>query len=213
MKYCRANAKCFTCKHIIHFASAEPNSHHGHVCHFTSVHKLLSLFNNDRRCDDKICKRCSFECDMGNYSTRSMNKVWAFRRAPYSLNMCCIFTYRTRNEQRLYFLTRSSHTYTRLPYIVLILQLEYDMGWYRYTSRSENHSKECEKICKRCSSECDIGKYSTRSMNKVWAFRRTPYSLNMCCIFTYRTKNEQRLYFLTRSSRTYTRLPYIVLIL
>ena len=24
---------------------------------------------------DKICKRCSFECDMGKYSTRSMNKV------------------------------------------------------------------------------------------------------------------------------------------
>ena len=24
-----------------------------------------------------ICKRCSFECDMGKYSTRSMNMVWA----------------------------------------------------------------------------------------------------------------------------------------
>ena len=35
--------------------------------------------------------------------------------------------------------------------------------------------------CKRCL-WCDIGKYSTRQMNKVWAFRRTPYSLDECCI-------------------------------
>ena len=53
-------------------------------------------------------------------------------RTPYSLSMCCIFTYRTKNEQRLSFLTRSSRTYTRLPYIVLNLQLECDMGWYWY---------------------------------------------------------------------------------
>ena len=44
------------------------------------------------------------------------------------------------------------------------------------------------KICKRCSFECGIGKYSTRPRNKVWAFRQTPYSLDMCCIFQYRTK-------------------------
>ena len=25
--------------------------------------------------NDKICKRCSFECDMAKYSTRPMNKV------------------------------------------------------------------------------------------------------------------------------------------
>ena len=25
--------------------------------------------------DSMICKRCSFECDLGKYSTRSMNKV------------------------------------------------------------------------------------------------------------------------------------------
>ena len=46
------------------------------------------------------------------------------------------------------------------------------------------------------------GKYNTSSMDKVWAFRRIPYSLNECCIFTYHTKNEQRLYFLTQSSHT-----------
>ena len=56
-----------------------------------------------------ISKRCSFECDMGKYSTRPMKKVWAFRRTLYSLDMCYIFPYRTKNEQRLYFLTRSSH--------------------------------------------------------------------------------------------------------
>ena len=44
------------------------------------------------------------------------------------------------------------------------------------------------KICKRCSFECGIGKYSTRPRNKVWAFRQTPYPLYMCCIFPYRTK-------------------------
>ena len=92
----------------------------------------------------KMCKRCSFECGMGKYSTRSMNKVWAFRRTPCLLNMCCIFTYRTKNEHRLYFLTRSTHTWHIQPYIVLNLQLECDMSWYWYTSHSENHSTECE---------------------------------------------------------------------
>ena len=37
-----------------------------------------------------ICKRCSFECDMGKYSTRSINNMWAFRRTLYSWNMCHI---------------------------------------------------------------------------------------------------------------------------
>ena len=104
----------------------------------------FSKAHRSRICS-RICKRCSFECDMGKYSTRSMHKVWAFRRTPCSLNMCCIFTYRTKNVQRLYFLTRSPHTWHILPYIVLNLQLECDMGWYRYTSHSENHSTECEK--------------------------------------------------------------------
>ena len=29
-------------------------------------------------------------------------------------------------------------------------------------------------------------------------FRRTPHSTNMCCMFPYCTKHEQRLYILTR---------------
>ena len=45
-----------------------------------------------------------------------------------------------------------------------------------------------DKICKRCSFECGIRKYSTRPRNKVWAFRRTPYFLDKCFIFPYRTK-------------------------
>ena len=79
-----------------------------------------------------------------------LSAIWEntahFRRTPWSLNMCCIFTYRTKNEQHLYFLTRSTHTWHIQPCIVLNLQLECDMGWYRYTSHSENHSTECESM-------------------------------------------------------------------
>ena len=35
---------------------------------------------------------------------------------------------------------------------------------------------------------CDIGKYSTHQTNKVFAWRLTPYSLDECCIFQYRTQ-------------------------
>ena len=48
-------------------------------------------------------------------------------------------------------------------------------------------------ICKRCSFECGIGKYSTRPRYKV---RRTPYSLDMCCIFPYCTKMNTVCIFL-----------------
>ena len=50
-----------------------------------------------------------------------MNKVQAFMRARYLLTECCIFPYRTQNEQ-LYFFTRSSHTwnYLNLPYLTLL---------------------------------------------------------------------------------------------
>ena len=43
------------------------------------------------------------------------------------------------------FLTRSSHDII-LPYIMLNLQLECDMGWYGYTYHSWNHSTECENL-------------------------------------------------------------------
>ena len=45
---------------------------------------------------NKMCKRCSFECDMGKYSSRSMNKVFVKRLTPSLLNMCCIFAYRIK---------------------------------------------------------------------------------------------------------------------
>ena len=43
-------------------------------------------------------------------------------------------------------------------------------------------------LCKQCLFESGIGKYSTHPRHKVWAFRRTPYFLDICCIFLYRTK-------------------------
>ena len=90
----------------------------------------LSLFDRSFR----ICKRCSFEYDMEKYNPCPMNKVWAFRWTLYSLEMCCIFSCGTKNK-RLYLLPRSSHTWHNCH----ILQC--DMGWYRYTSPSENLSK------------------------------------------------------------------------
>ena len=44
-------------------------------------------------------------------------------------------------------------------------------------------------------------------------FNNTPYSLNGCCISLYRTKNEQPLYFFTRSHHAwhnYHRLQFIL---
>ena len=66
-----------------------------------------------------ICKRCSLECDMGKYSTRPMCKVWAFRRTPCTLDECCVSFHCAKNEQRLYFLRGSSHTWLQLLYIAV----------------------------------------------------------------------------------------------
>ena len=62
-----------------------------------------------------------------------------FRRTPHSTNMCCMFPYCTKHEQRLYILTRWSHTCHTCPILQFKLQQECYMGWYRYTSHSENH--------------------------------------------------------------------------
>ena len=86
-----------------------------------------------------------------------MNKVWACRRTLYSWSMCCIFPYHTKNEQRLYFLTRWGHTWHNCRTFQFKLQLEcdiMDMDWYRYTSHSENHSTECEKVFLNCADFC-----------------------------------------------------------
>ena len=85
---------------------------------------------------DKICKRCLFECDMKKYSTCSMNKVWA----------CAVFSHIARKMNNVCIFSHDQVTHDiKLPYIVLNLQLERDMGWYRHTSHSENHSIECDK--------------------------------------------------------------------
>ena len=68
---------------------------------------------------DMICKRCSFECGIGKYNTRLRNKVWAFRRTPYSLDMGCIQPYRTQiNTTSIFSLSvqnfqRRKEVYTR----------------------------------------------------------------------------------------------------
>ena len=130
-------------------------------------HKLQILQN-------KICKRCSFEC--GKYSTRPRNKVWAFRRTPYSLDMCCIFPYRTKMNTVCIF----SHDCPKFSTVQISVQLtdmtdghktrggsvnsihgspaiqhaysmytcsteECGIGWSRYTSHSGNTTSECEK--------------------------------------------------------------------
>ena len=73
-----------------------------------------------------ISKRWSFECDMGKYSTRSINKVWAFRRTPYSLDMCCISHIERKINNVCIFSHDQVMHHIKLPYIVLNLQLEYD---------------------------------------------------------------------------------------
>ena len=100
--------------------------------------------------------------------------------------------------------------YSTLFFLPMILYTATFSSLLFYLLPSVQHSTRHQTICKRCSFECDMGKYSTRSTNKVWASRRTPYSLNMCCVFTYHTKNEQRLYFLTRSSYTWHNCPTTV---
>ena len=84
---------------------------------------------------------------MAGYSTRPMNKVWAFRRTSCSSAMCCIFSCRMQNEQRLYFLTRSRPIWHKCPTLQFKLQVECVMGWYRYTPHSDIHHAECEKTC------------------------------------------------------------------
>ena len=54
----------------------------------TAIGLRLMVKTTTQSVRNMICKRCSFECDMGKYSTRPMNKVCAFRRTPYSLDEC-----------------------------------------------------------------------------------------------------------------------------
>ena len=86
-----------------------------------------------------------------------MNKVWAFRRTPYSLDMCCIFPYCTKNEERLY----CPHKQNTRDITAVICDSNYNKcssGWYRCTSHSEN----------RCT-EYAMGWYHTRFIVKTAA--------------------------------------------
>ena len=67
---------------------------------------------------------------------------------------CAVFSHIARKMNNVCIFSHDQVTHDiTLPYIVLNLQLEYHMGWYRYTSPSENYSKECGKQsvwCRSC---------------------------------------------------------------
>ena len=96
----------------------------------------------------------------------------------------------SHEKWRLYFFTRPSHTYTRLPYIVLNLQIECDMGWYRYTSHSENHSTECEnlKILHCPGRRLDTGDNVTHLKKSTWW--TAPSSAPHFCESIYKIKQD-----------------------
>ena len=60
------------------------------------------------------------------------------------------------------------------------------------------------RICKRCSFECGIGKYST---HPIQGTRCEPLGKHLipwtCAVFFHTAWNEHRLYFLTQLSKTY----------
>ena len=59
--------------------------------------------------------------------------------------ICAVFSQIARKMSNVCIFSHDEVTHDIIiPYVVLNLQLECDMGWYRYTSHSENHSKECE---------------------------------------------------------------------
>ena len=87
----------------------------------------------------RVCKWCSFECDMGKYSVHPINKVWAYRRTlpantrprpnvgPPSTTLaqhcvdvscllgihltCAVLWNGMKNEQQLFFLIWSRHAW------------------------------------------------------------------------------------------------------
>ena len=76
----------------------------------------------------KICKRCLFKCDMEKYSTRSMNKVWTFRRTPYSLVTCCMFPDCPKNEHCFIFshsVMSVTHDTTAIHYSSIHIRVRY----------------------------------------------------------------------------------------
>ena len=75
-----------------------------------------------------------------------MNKVWAF--GEHFIHWTCAelsHIARKMNNVCIFSHDQVTHDIT-LPHIVLNLHLECDMGWYQYTSHSENHCAECENV-------------------------------------------------------------------
>ena len=100
---------CILCLHLVYVYV---------VC----LHIMYYKVNTSHYCIiliSTICKRCSFDCDIGKYSTRPRYKVWAFRRTPYSLDMCSIFPYRTIMNTVYFF----SHDCSKLSTVQISVQL------------------------------------------------------------------------------------------
>ena len=101
-----------------------------------SIHMLVTISDTNYIINRwmKICKRCSFECDMGKYSTRSINKVWAFRQVPIER----VLYFHISHEKWATFVfshTIKSHDII-LPYSVFNLQLECDINTTIYCVQS-----------------------------------------------------------------------------
>ena len=80
--------------------------------------------------------------------------IWVQYGKIHSFIEHVLYCHISHSNERLYFLTQSSHTWhnSRIHCVQsATTDLEYDMGWYWYTSHSENHSTECEnKLCSTC---------------------------------------------------------------
>ena len=113
-----------------------------------------------------ICELCSFECDMGKYITQwiSCDPLgehlihWAcavFSHITRKMNNVCIFSH-----------DQVTHDISAMHTVQFNLQLECGMGWYRYTSHSENHCTECENgsfwKCLYGSYDVDVKYFVTR---------------------------------------------------
>ena len=119
----------------------------------------------------------------GKYSTHPIDKV-----GEHLILWTCIVSH----EKGTTFIF--PHTWHNCHTLLLKLQLECDMGWCRYTSHGENHSRECDMGWDRYmshsenhSTESDIGWYRYTSHNEnhytecdIGWYRYTSHSENHC---------------------------------
>ena len=99
-----------------------------------------------------------FSCDMGKYSTCPMNKVFAWRLTPYSLDECCIFPYRTQ-------MTTVCISYYTPQYLCCWNGI--------YTVRRQLHTKSNTTkidriVCKWCWKRHNQAKYHKKSSFLFW---------------------------------------------